>query len=87
MGALKGFTYGFGVYRASDGERISANALADENIFEKWTLGLLPFNEKEFALTEDGELLVIDKPTGQITRVPAEGKLVVQYGGGELEKY
>ena len=87
MGALKEFTYGFGVYRASNGERISADTLVAENIFDNWTTGFLPFGERYFALSEDGELLVIDKPTGQITRVPAEGKLLVQYGGGDIETY
>lgn len=79
--------YGFNVYRADDGGRITANALASENIFEKWTTGLLSFSEKEFAVTENGELLVIDKPTGQITRVPMEGKLIFQYTGMTSEKY
>ena len=86
MGKLKGFTYGFGVYRAEGGDRISANKLVDENIFEKWTDGIMPFNDKIFALSEDGELLVIDE-NKNVKNVPAEGKLVVQYGGGDLEAY
>ena len=78
--------YGFSVYRAEDGERISAEELANENAFEKWTERVLPFSDKKYAVTEDGELLlIVDGDT--IAHIPMEGKLVFQYAGMTTEEY
>ena len=81
--------YGFGVYRSREdgGERITADKLVLEHTFDKWAAGMLPFNDKEFLITEDGNLVVRDKENGTVATVPREGKLLVQYGAGDLEVY
>ena len=46
-----------------------------------------PFNDHKYAVTEDGELLVLDMDEGTFDVVPEKRKLIVQYGAGDLEEY
>ena len=81
--------YGFGVYRCrkDGGDRITAAGVAYDGAFEPWTEHILPFNDLKCAITEDGELVVLDFNARTFDVVPEEKRLIVQYGAGELEDY
>ena len=81
--------YGFNVYRSKEdgGDRIKASGLVYGSPFDGWAEKVLPFNKLKYAVTEDGELLVLDMDTGAFDKVPEAGKLIVQYGAGTLEEY
>jgi len=81
--------YGFSVYRGKEdgGDRIRASGLVYGSVFDNWAENVLPFDKLKYAVSEDGELFVLDMDAGTFDKVPDTGKLIVQYGAGALEEY
>lgn len=75
--------YGFSVYQRKEkgGNRVTASKAAIE------MLKMLPFDEYKYAITEDGELLILDMDTETFVKVPEKKELIIQYGAGDLEEY
>lgn len=71
--------YGFGVYNASDGSPLAMS--------KNSTPGMEPEPPFKMAVTEDGRLIMLDTEKKTFVEMPRKGKLLFQYGAGDIERY
>ena len=82
---------GFKIFRCPEegGARVSADDVSEDGFWDRWHWGSgIPMQGKMLlAISEGGKLLLICADAGKTAVVPPEGKYVIQYGDGKLERY